>query len=59
PYDSSNVPLKLYEDGLIGLVIPDDNRKHVRWTATRSEIDRDRPRVEITVRPVKDKTNDE
>lgn len=54
PYDSSNIPLKLYEDGLVDLVIPDDRPEFVRRVCTESRIDRKRPRVEITVAPVKE-----
>lgn len=52
PFDSSNIPLKLYEDGLLNIVIPDDSPKYVRRVSTESRIDRQRPRVEIMVTPV-------
>jgi hypothetical protein len=54
PYDSSNIPLKLYEDGLINLVIPDDSPRYVRRVSTESRVDRQHPRVEILVRPVEE-----
>lgn len=48
--DSSNVLAKCYEDGLVkaGLLL-DDNFKYVRTVATRSELDRKNPRLEIHV----------
>ena len=52
PYDSSNIPLKLYEDGLIGLLIKDDSIKYVRKTCTEARIDRKKPRLEITITEV-------
>jgi hypothetical protein len=52
PYDSSNIPAKLYEDGLKGMVIPDDRPQYVRQVSTESVVDRKRPRVEIAITPV-------
>lgn len=50
PYDCSNIPLKLFEDGLVKAgLLGDDSIKYVIVTATRSLIDRDRPRVEIEI----------
>ena len=50
PYDSSNIPLKLFEDGLVAAgLLTDDSMKYVIVTATRSEIDRNRPRTEIEI----------
>lgn len=48
-YDSSNLPLKLYEDGLRGFVIKDDSPKYVRMVSAESRRDNARPRIEITV----------
>lgn len=50
PHDASNVPIKLYEDGLVaaGLLV-DDNPKFVGEAVTRSRVDKQRPRVEIEV----------
>jgi len=52
PLDSSNIPLKLYEDGLKTWWIEDDTTEFVRRTATESRIDKENPRVEITLTPV-------
>jgi len=49
--DASNISAKLYEDGLIGWLIEDDKPAFVRSMMTVSLIDRDRPRVEIEVKP--------
>jgi len=48
--DPSNL-LKLVEDALIGVVYDDDSRIH-RQTWERAGVDRDNPRVEITVAPI-------
>ena len=50
--DSDNICDKLIIDGLRPWVIPDDDRRYVRWAATRSEIDKHNPRIEIEVVPV-------
>lgn len=47
PLDASNIFLKIYEDGLKGVVIADDSRAYVRCIGGRSEIDKFNPRVEI------------
>lgn len=53
PYDSDNVPAKLYIDGLkaVGLMT-DDTIQYLGWAATKSEVDRDNPRVEIEIQGV-------
>lgn len=50
--DASNVPAKLYEDGLIGWLIEDDNPKYVRSMTTVSLLDRQNPRVEIEIKEI-------
>ena len=53
PHDASNVPLKLYEDGLVAAgVLVDDNPRFVAETVTRSRVDKKNPRVEIEVERV-------
>jgi|GEM_PF-1746568 len=47
PYDSDNIPAKLFIDGLKNFVIPDDRPKYVRRVTTESRIDRRHPRVEV------------
>ena len=51
PLDTSNLPEKLYEDGLVaaGLLV-DDNRRYV-WDIIkrRPRIDKERPRLEIEI----------
>lgn len=49
PYDSCNVPIKVYIDGLKDWYIKDDDIKYVRSTKSVVEIDRRRPRVEIEI----------
>jgi hypothetical protein len=49
PYDSCNIPMKLYIDGLAGRLIIDDDIKYVRSSKSIVEIDRQRPRVEIDI----------
>ena len=49
PQDPDNICSKSYIDGLIGNLIDDDDRTHVRKVTTISEIDRENPRVEIEV----------
>ena len=50
--DSDNICDKLFIDALKGRVIPEDDKRFVRWAATRSEVDKKNPRVEIEVVPV-------
>lgn len=50
--DASNITAKLYEDGLIGWLIEDDNPQHVQSMTTISLIDRENPRVEIEIKEV-------
>lgn len=52
PQDSDNICDKLYIDALKGWVIPEDDKRYVRWAATRSEVDKKNPRIEIEVVPV-------
>jgi len=47
--DSSNICAKLYEDGLKGVVIFDDNPKYVGIVATESKVSKENPRVEIYI----------
>lgn len=55
PFDPDNITAKLYIDGLVKAgVIPDDKKQYVRNVTTRSEVDRDNPRVEILVWPAVD-----
>lgn len=52
--DASNIPAKLYEDGLIGWLIEDDSPKYVRSMTTVSLLDRQTPRVEIEIKEIED-----
>jgi Holliday junction resolvase RusA-like endonuclease len=52
PQDSDNICDKLFNDALKGWVIREDDKRYVRWAATRAEVDKDNPRVEIEVVPV-------
>lgn len=52
PQDSDNICDKLWIDGLKGWVIPEDDKRYVRWAATRAMVDKQNPRVEIEVVPV-------
>ena len=50
PHDCSNVPAKLYEDGLVAAdILHDDAPKYVRSMTTRSRVDKNHPRVEIEI----------
>lgn len=49
PYDSDNIPAKLYVDGLKDILIQDDTYRYVGDVTTRSEIDKQNPRVEIVI----------
>jgi hypothetical protein len=51
PQDSSNICVKLYEDGLKNILIKDDSRQYVGFVITRSEVDLKHPRVELTIVP--------
>lgn len=51
PYDSSNIPIKIFEDGLKGIIIRDDNISCVRRVSSQSHKDSNK-RVEITITPV-------
>ena len=50
--DASNIAAKLYEDGLIGWLIKDDNPDYVRSMTTVSLLDRANPRLEILISPI-------
>lgn len=50
--DCSNVPSKLYEDGLIDWLIKDDDPQYVRSMTTVSLLDRQNPRVEIEIKEI-------
>lgn len=52
PYDSSNIPLKMIEDGLKPYLIKDDSIAYVRRVMAESRIDKERPRVEINLTEV-------
>lgn len=52
--DASNIPAKLYEDGLIDWLIEDDSPQYVRAMRTVSLLDRDNPRVEIEIKEIED-----
>ena len=52
--DCSNIPAKLYEDGLIGWLIQDDSPKYVRSMTTVSLLDRQNPRLEIEIKEITD-----
>ena len=50
PHDASNIPAKLYEDGLVAAgLLTDDNPAYVASMTTRPMVDRHRPRVEIEI----------
>lgn len=51
--DASNVPAKLYEDGLIDWLIKDDSPQYVRSMTTVSLLDRQNPRIEIEIKEAK------
>lgn len=52
PADSDNVWDKPYIDALKGWLLKDDNRRWVRWAASRADVDKTRPRVEIQITEV-------
>ena len=52
PYDSDNSAGKLYIDGLKNVIIIDDAPKYVGLVGTRSEVDKENPRVEIDIEAV-------
>lgn len=52
PQDPDNICSKLMIDSIKGYLIEDDTREHIRTVATRSEIDKNNPRVEILVEEV-------
>lgn len=59
PLDASNIPGKIYEDGLKGYVIADDTLLHVDSMMTRSRMDKQNPRVEIEIEEVTPLTGEE
>lgn len=50
--DADNIASKFYIDALIGWYIEDDTPEYVKRVCTSSQMDRDRPRVEIHITPV-------
>ena len=54
PLDSSNICGKLYEDGLKGIIIEDDDIRYVREFTTVSAVDKENPRVVITINAVEE-----
>ncbi len=52
PQDSDNICDKLFIDALKGRIIPEDDKRFVRWAATQAAEDKSNPRVEIEVIPV-------
>ncbi len=52
PFDSDNIPAKLYVDGLRERVLENDNHTYVHKVTTLSEIDTSNPRVEIDIEEV-------
>lgn len=53
PYDSDNIPAKLYIDGLRAAgVLDNDTIRYVRYVATCAAVDAENPRVEIEIREV-------
>lgn len=52
--DASNIMGKMYEDGLKGRVIVDDTPQYVRSMKTVSEVDKEKPRVEIEITEIED-----
>lgn len=51
PYDSDNIPIKLFVDGLKSIAFANDDRRFVHKTSSLSHVDRSNPRVEITLTP--------
>lgn len=50
PHDASNIPEKLYEDGLVAAnLLADDNPKFVGEVVKRSRVDKEQPRVEVEI----------
>lgn len=51
--DPDNLCVKVYIDGLVGLLLKNDSRKYVRWvTMGDPQLDNENPRVEIVIREV-------
>lgn len=49
PYDSDNVPIKVFVDGLKGRILKDDTISYIRRVSSESHIDKLNPRVVITL----------
>ena len=47
--DADNICDKLSNDGLKGIVLEDDDWKHVKSATTESQVDRENPRTEILI----------
>lgn len=52
PYDSDNLPAKLYIDGLRKHILRNDTNKFVRRVTAESKQDKHAPRVEIEIKVV-------
>lgn len=52
PLDADNICSKIYLDSLKGWLIEDDSPKFVDRVSTASRIDKENPRVEITLSEV-------
>lgn len=53
PHDASNIPEKLYEDGLVAAgLLRDDSPAFVGEVVKRSRVDKARPRVEIEIESI-------
>jgi len=49
PFDSDNIPAKLYVDGLRGHLLVDDDRRYVKSVKTEAAVDKRNPRTEILI----------
>ncbi len=47
--DPDNICDKLIIDGLKGIVIEDDDYKHIKYVTTESWVDRENPRTEVVI----------
>lgn len=52
--DADNITTKLYVDGLVGILLEDDNPKFVRSVKSTVLKDKAHPRVVITIFPTKE-----
>jgi len=48
--DSDNICSKLYIDGLVPKLLPDDNTKYVRWVASRAIIGAEDDKLEVIIK---------